>query len=148
MSDKKIWMPKTIYILKKYNCMFENLLKEYDITQIEVDILAFLANNPQYNHAQDIVDLRGISKAHVSLAIEKLVKKGWLTRKPDQSNRRCNILILTDRSHDIVLKIQNIQKQYNQITFQGLSENDIRIFQDIINQMFENLGGKQKGEQK
>lgn len=146
MSDRKIWMPKTVYILKKYNCMFEDILKEYDLTQIEVDILAFLANNPQYNHAQDIVDLRGISKAHVSLAIEKLVKRGWMRREPDQNNRRCNILILTNQSQDIVLKIQHIQQKYNQIAFHGLNETDIHTYQNIVNQIFENLGGKQKGD--
>ena len=80
------------YIIKKYNSLFEDLLKEYQMTQVEIDVLAFLANNPEYNHAQDIVNVRGISKGHVSLAIEKLVKRGNLTRNPDPQNRRCNIL--------------------------------------------------------
>ncbi|OUP77458.1 hypothetical protein B5F09_05530 [Erysipelatoclostridium sp. An173] len=53
------------YILKYYNSLFDDLIKEYQISQIEIDILAFLANNPEYHYAQEIVDVRGISKAHV-----------------------------------------------------------------------------------
>ncbi|MFQ9564401.1 MAG: hypothetical protein ACLR0A_19570, partial [Faecalibacillus intestinalis] len=49
------------YIIKKYNSLFDELLKEYQMTQVEIDVLAFLANNPEYNHAQDIVNVRGIS---------------------------------------------------------------------------------------
>ena len=36
------------YIIKKYNSLFEDLLKEYQMTQVEIDVLAFLANNPEY----------------------------------------------------------------------------------------------------
>ncbi|MFQ7171296.1 MAG: hypothetical protein ACLRQF_03835 [Thomasclavelia ramosa] len=43
------------YLLKQYNIMFETIQKKYQITQIEIDVLAFLANNPEYHHAQDIV---------------------------------------------------------------------------------------------
>src|SRR5699024_10933442 len=90
------------YIIKKYNSLFEDLLKEYQMTQVEIDVLAFLANNPEYNHAQDIVNVRGISKGHVSLAIEKLVKRGYLTRNPDPQNRRCNILCVEHQADSLI----------------------------------------------
>ena len=31
------------YLLKQYNIMFETIQKKYQITQIEIDVLAFLA---------------------------------------------------------------------------------------------------------
>lgn len=29
------------YIIKKYNSLFDELLKEYQMTQVEIDVLAF-----------------------------------------------------------------------------------------------------------
>ena len=74
---KVLKLPLYSFILKKYNSMFDDLSKEYKITQAEIDILAFLYNNPEYKYAQQLVDVRGISKAQVSIAIEKLVKKDY-----------------------------------------------------------------------
>ena len=118
-------LPLYSFILKKYNSMFDDLSKEYKITQAEIDILAFLYNNPEYKYAQQLVDVRGISKAQVSIAIEKLVKKGLLIRKADSQNRRCNILLLTNKSDEIISKIRKIQNQFNGISKKEISEEEI-----------------------
>ncbi|MEI3293385.1 MAG: helix-turn-helix domain-containing protein [Thomasclavelia ramosa] len=38
---------------------------------------------PEYHHAQDIVNIRGISKAYVSCSLDKLVKRGLVERRVD-----------------------------------------------------------------
>ncbi len=135
-------LPLYSFILKKYNSMFDDLSKEYKITQAEIDILAFLYNNPEYKYAQQLVDVRGISKAQVSIAIEKLVKKGLLIRKADSQNRRCNILLLTNKSDEIISKIRKIQNQFNGISKKEISEEEMEIFNKVLVQIYINLGGK------
>lgn len=130
------------YIIKQYQLIFEDIMKQYDLTQIEIDVLAFLANNPEYKHAQDIVEIRGISKAHASIAIEKLVKKNYITRTPDPDNRRCNILLVKDEANDVVKKIQKNQKKYTEQTFQGFTDEEIEIYHQFLNKIYHNLGGK------
>lgn len=129
------------YIIKKYNSLFEDLLKEYQMTQVEIDVLAFLANNPEYNHAQDIVNVRGISKGHVSLAIEKLVKRGYLTRNPDPQNRRCNILCVEHQADSLIKRIQDIQHQFDDMSFQNISSSDSIFYHQILQKIYQNLGG-------
>ena len=124
------------YILKYYNSLFDDLIKEYQISQIEIDILAFLANNPEYHYAQEIVDVRGISKAHVSIAVEKLVKRGFLNRETDPKNRRCNILKITDEASELITKIQDVQ------VYQGMSKEDKENFNYYLSKMYQNIGGK------
>lgn len=131
------------YIIKKYNSLFDELLKEYQMTQVEIDVLAFLANNPEYNHAQDIVNVRGISKGHVSLAIEKLVKRGLVTRNPDPVNRRWNILCVEKKADELVKKIQNIQHTFDEQAYQNISQEDIVKYHEILQQVYHNLGGGQ-----
>ena len=129
------------YLNKKYNDMFKPLLKKYQITQIEIDILAFLANNPEFHNAQDIVNVRGISKAHASIGIEKLVKKGYVTRQTDPTNRRCNILLVTKNAQNLVKDIQDIQKDYNEQLYLGVSQEDKEKYNEILAIMYQNFGG-------
>lgn len=130
------------YILKYYNSLFDDLIKEYQISQIEIDILAFLANNPEYHYAQEIVDVRGISKAHVSIAVEKLVKRGFLNRETDPKNRRCNILKITDEASELITKIQDVQSYYTKQVYQGMSKKDKENFNYYLSKMYQNIGGK------
>lgn len=139
--EKNFTLAKNSYILKKYNCMFEDILKKYQITQIEIDILAFLANHPEYKYAKDIVNVRGISKAHVSIAVEKLVQKGWMIRKCDIHNRRCNTLELTLKCSEIVDEILRIQKDYFHRLYMGLSQDEIAFYEEITQKMFMNVQG-------
>ena len=129
------------YITKKYTSLFEPLLKEYGLTQAEVDVLAFLHNNPEYNHAQDIVDVRGISKGHVSMAVEKLVHKGYLDRQPDPHNRRCNILTINASAKKLVNEIIAIQNTFNQTAYTAVRKEDKAVFHEVLYQIYQNLGG-------
>lgn len=129
------------YMLKKYHEMFESLIQQNNITQIEIDVLAFLANNPEYKHAQDIVKVRGISKAHVSIAIEKLSSKGLLVRKEDPINRRCNILVIQDKALPLVTQIQKLQKEYKEIVYKGFSNEEKELYDQFLYRIYKNLGG-------
>lgn len=133
------------YITKKYTSLFEPLVKKHGLTQAEVDVLAFLYNNPEYNHAQDIVDVRGISKGHVSMAVEKLVHKGHLKRQPDPNNRRCNILTIEPSAQPLIDEIISIQNHFNMNAYASISEENKEIFHQVLNQIYKNLGGG-KGE--
>ncbi|MDO4467825.1 MAG: MarR family winged helix-turn-helix transcriptional regulator [Bacillota bacterium] len=130
------------YISTSYNAMFKDLLKEENLTQAEVDVLAFFGNNPEYNHAQDLVDLRGISKANASMAVDKLVKKGLLDRLPDPKNRRFNILLVDESAQPLLKKIQAIQKEYNEILYKDIEEEEVQLYLKTLLRMHKNLGGK------
>lgn len=64
----------------------------------------FLANNPNYNTAKDIVDLRGLKANLISVNVEKLVQDGYLERKSFPGNRRKTILICTTKAQPIIGK--------------------------------------------
>lgn len=129
------------YLVKQYNQLFEDIIHHYHVTQIEIDVIAFLANNPEYNHARDIVNIRGISKGHVSIAIEKLTRKGYLDRQVDPHNRRCNVLIILPKAQPLITDIQKIQKKYKETLYQGFSQEEIKTYQNYLQRMYKNLGG-------
>ena len=53
-----------------YHKLQSPVLARYQMTQIELDVLLFLANHPGLDTAKDIVEIRRLTKSHVSAAVE------------------------------------------------------------------------------
>ena len=71
-----------------YGAVCKPLCRELGLTQTAFDILLFLANNPSYRTARDIVEVRHIKANLVSVNVDKLVQEGYLTRQPVAGDRR------------------------------------------------------------
>lgn len=99
-------------VTKAYDQAFSALRMETGLGQREIDILAFLKNNPQKDTARDIVELRMLPKANVSLGVEVLIKQGLLTRRSDSADRRRIHLALTKPGHTLAQRIVTVQGEY------------------------------------
>ena len=110
------------YMQKEYVRIFDETMKVYHLTQTEIDVLAFLYNNPEYKRAKDIVDIRGITKAQASLSIDKLVKKGYLRREVDENNRRCYLLYVEDSAKEVLKQIVFQQMQFEKKIYKRLNK--------------------------
>lgn len=73
-----------------YNAVCKPLCRELNIPQTAFDILMFLANNPDYSTAGDIVNVRKIKANLVSVNVEKLAKDGYIERTNIEGDRRKN----------------------------------------------------------
>lgn len=79
-----------------------------------------------------------LSKGNVSQAVESLIQKGLLTRSADQNDRRKIHLSLLSPAKEITNAIHVMQKNlYGQI-FNGLSEEDLKIYERINQKIMEN----------
>ena len=88
--------------------------------------------------AADITELRMLSKGNVSQAVESLIQKGLLKRTADQTDRRKIHLSLLPQTADITAAICSMQANlYSQI-FCGLSEEDLKFYEQINQQIMEN----------
>ena len=66
----------------------EPVCSEYSLTRMEMNILLFLANNPAYDTATDIVEVRHLTKSHVSASVKTLQARGYLQRVYLSGNKR------------------------------------------------------------
>ena len=85
-----------------YNKTCKELCHELNLPQTALDILMFLANNPQFDTATDIVERRCISKAHVSQSAKSLEQRGYLERRYAGGNRRTIHLHLLEAAQSAV----------------------------------------------
>ena len=80
----------SIKTAQAYNAVCKPLCQELGLSQTALDILLFLANNPDYKTARDIVEVRHIKANLVSMNVDKLVQEGYLERYAVASDRRKN----------------------------------------------------------
>ena len=62
-----------------YTGLIDPVCKKYGLTQMEFNILLFLANNPECDTAAQIIKKRAFTKSHVSMSVRSLEERGLLT---------------------------------------------------------------------
>ena len=70
-----------------YGAVCRPLCQELGLAQTAFDILLFLANNPTYKTARDIVEVRHIKAHLVSIHVDRLVRHGAHGAKSGQNSR-------------------------------------------------------------
>ena len=128
---------------------FAPLLAEADLTMREVHVLLFLANNPGYDTARDIVELRGLAKSQVSQAVELLVSRGLLRRVADGADRRVVHLALTEAGAALAARCQAIQAACGRQLLEGLKPEESAQFSRLLAKVFaraEQLAEKERPE--
>ncbi len=115
------------------------MLDRHGLTQLEVDILLFLANNPAYDTARDIVEKRHLAKSHVSVGVDALAARGMLDRRKREGNRKTIHLCLTAAAAPVVEEGRAVQQQYAGMLLQGFSGEERRELFRLLDKVSENV---------
>ena len=95
-----------------YGATCKALCRELKLPQTAFDILMFLANNPDYKTASDIVEVRKIKANLVSVNVEKLVQDGYLERRAVEGDRRKVELICTKKAESVIENGKKLQQDF------------------------------------
>ena len=71
-----------------YAALCKPLCQKLHLPQTAFDILMFLANNPGYQTASDVVEVRKLKANLVSVNVDRLVQEGYLVREADPDDHR------------------------------------------------------------
>ena len=124
---------------KLYNSLFVPLLEKYRLTQMEIDIILFLANNPPFDTARDIVEKRHLAKSHVSAGVESLARRGLLERSRQGGNRKTIHLSLTEQAGPVVEEGRAVQARYGQLLLAGFSEQEREQLSSFLERVGKNV---------
>ena len=123
---------------KFYDWQFGDFSARTGLSMREIHVLLFLANNPGYDTARDISELRGLSKSQVSQAVELLAAEGFLLRTPDEADRRVVHLSITPAGLPLARECQTIQTACGQRLLAGLSEEQERQLALLLGTVLDN----------
>ena len=99
----------------------------------------FLANNPRYKTASDIVEVRKIKANLVSVNVDKLVQEGYLERKAVEGDRRKTKLICTDKAQPVIERGKAMQEYFFRQLFEDASEEAKESFFEMVEMISKKL---------
>ena len=129
-----------------YTAICKPLCQTLKLPQTAFDILLFLANNPAYQTAADIVEVRKIKANLVSVNVDKLVRDGYLTREPMPGDRRKTRLLCTEKAQPIILQGRQLQSAFLQRLFAHTDQQMQNAFLKTISIMDKNINELLEGD--
>ena len=126
-------------LMEAYGVVLKPLCAETGMPQMAMDILLFLANNPDHATAHEICQLRGFKPGIVSVHVDKLVSEGLLERCMVPGDRRKTYLKVTDAASSLVERGRAIQKVFAQRLMDGLSENEVHCLVHCLDTFHQNI---------
>ena len=111
-----------------YSAVCKPLCQKLHLPQTAFDILMFLANNPNYTTARDIVEVRHIKANLVSVNVDKLVQEGYLERYAVASDRRKTKLLCTGKADPIIRKGRVVQNAFFKRLLDHVEPADQEVF--------------------
>ena len=126
-------------LLKRlYQEKLEPVCSEYSLTRMEMNILLFLANNPAYDTATDIVEVRHLTKSHVSASVKTLQARGYLQRVYLSGNRKTAHLRLAPAAVPVVEKGRRAQQAFFTALQKGLAPAERAALKSAFGKLLKN----------
>ena len=122
-----------------YTAAMRPLCDELGAAQSAVDVLMFLANNPEFNTAGDVCRYRNIKAALVSFHVEKLVEAGFVERQAVKGDRRKCRLVCTEKAQPVIKEGRELQKKFAQKLIAGFSDDDMAHFRKCLHIVSDNI---------
>ncbi|MDD6022439.1 MAG: MarR family winged helix-turn-helix transcriptional regulator [Acutalibacteraceae bacterium] len=128
-----------VKISKAYSKVCKSLCRELKLPQTAFDILMFLANNPKYKTASDVVEIRKLKANLVSVNVDKLVNEGYLRREAVEGDRRKTRLVCTQKAQQVIEKGRELQSSFFELSFKGIDEKTRKNFFETLETVSRNL---------
>lgn len=115
------------------------ITKAYDIRQVELEILVFLAKNKCDDTAKAIMQKKHISKAHISKSINNLHIKGLIQLAEDELDHRVVHISLEEKAYIIVEQVLHIYEECRNILQRNISPKEIAVMRKVLQKMNDNI---------
>lgn len=130
----KFW-ENILPVRKLYDRTLETVCEKYDLQRIELDILLFLANNPEWDTATDIVEHKFFAKSHVSTTLRSLERKGYIERSFRPENRKTVHIRLCPETAEIIQTGQYAQNEFGKVVFASFTEKELEEIRGLLDKI-------------
>lgn len=124
---------------KLYERKIRGMADHYGLTPNEVDILLFLMNNPGYDTAKDITEMRLLPKSCVSKSVDSLIRQGFLTSREDEKDRRILHLSILPAAVGVVKDAQTSQQEFLSCIYQNFTESEREMLECLMDKILINI---------
>ena len=136
-KDRIIFTPTNLYmeyILLSYNNYLKNKLEDIEITYGELTYIYNIKFFPSISQ-RELAEILYVSEANVAKMVKKLVKKGIVEKRKEESNKSRNVLRLTDKGEELFVKINVITCGWEREITKNLSNDEFFNFKEQLYDM-------------
>ena len=136
-KDRIIFTPTNLYmeyILLSYNNYLKDKLEDIEITYGELTYIYNIKFFPSISQ-RELAEILYVSEANVAKMVKKLVKKGIVEKRKDESNKSRNVLRLTDKGEELFVKINVITCGWEREITKNLSNDEFFNFKEQLYDM-------------
>jgi MarR family transcriptional regulator for hemolysin len=119
----------------------QQLRKKGDITVAQSRVIGTLALVKDGMTQKEIANTIGIEAPTIVPVIDKLEEQGIVIRRPDQNDRRNNMIFLTHKSEAKWELIIECALELERASNQGLSEEELEITKRTLRKIAQNVAG-------
>ncbi|GCF93271.1 MarR family transcriptional regulator [Enterococcus florum] len=117
-------LSRLISILYRKNQAYLNdVMMSQNLTSTETMVLMFLYKHQQVTQ-EDIVHYLQLDKASITRTIQSLIKKGYVVKKKDLHDKRCNNIFLSEKGMQLETLIVNKLEWWNELLLQDFTEEE------------------------
>lgn len=122
---------------KVFARVLEAQLSDIDVTRVQWMALYYIGLNRGITQIElaEKLNSRG---AAVTRLLDRMEKKGLISRTVDQSNRRSNKLYLTEKGSDLNNKGMGIAEDFKNRVISGIPDDQLDVFNSVIEKMVVN----------
>ncbi|MEO4044352.1 MarR family transcriptional regulator [Hoeflea sp. CAU 1731] len=103
----------------------------YDMTPVQYAALTAVRVNPGIDQAT-LAGLIAYDRTTITGVVDRLTQKGFLTRKPSETDRRARILQVTENGDKALREIQPAVEQAQHIMLRGLDDAESQEFMRLL----------------
>ncbi len=142
MNDNFPNLARCISIVDRLMKMYyDHGLADFEIGWGQQFYAEYIYDHPGVS-AQEMVKYIRVDKATLTKTVKKLIEIGYVTSISDEADRRAKRLYLTEKGEPAVKKIKEIHRDFYDTMCSNLSAEDIRLTEQVMEQMMENINQK------
>lgn len=140
--NEKILMEKYDKLNRKMRRYFSSYFTGSSLTSIQALVLHFIIveSSKRDVFPRDIEEFLEIKPSSVNSLINNLERNGYLKRVSIENDGRYKKLVLTEKTLAIQNEIVSRIDDYMKSMFTGISDDDLAVFEKVIQQMDSNIG--------
>ena len=106
---------------------------------IDVILMNGLYIHPEADTLNDLSDALCVNKGQASRSMDSLVKRGYVISEIDIADRRLIHFALTEKGQQLTKKLDDVRQKEIKKMFEGIPEDNIKIFIDVLHQINQNI---------
>lgn len=124
--------------MKQISEAFGRRLQNEGITRIQWIALYYLKTKGKISQ-RDLSNLMYVKDSSIGRLIDRLEREGLVERERNDSDRRVILITLTKKGEQLISDLMHIGVEFNDDLISGIEEEDILVFEKVLEKMIFNV---------